>query len=500
MKDMGERVVDVVVLGCGAAGMSAALAAKERGADVVIVEPQSPSTHTPNVRMSGGWVMMASDVDRASLYLSRCGGGLVEEDICRAWAERAVGLQQWLESIGVGMGTTDRGPEQPRLEGADSIHNGLAFTMLPADFPGRGGLTKVGGRVERGEAVYRGLRTAVRSANIEILWSTEPQSLVTEGSGPPTVTGVLVSGPQSGANHRISARRGVILATGGFGADEYLLNQFLGIPTRFYGNPGNRGGGLRLAMSVGADLVRMNRMVGRGVMSFSDTSGIRLGFMVDIPKGGYVIFDQLGRRYANEYEQAQLSHSFYYHMLQFDRENAAYVRSPSFYIFDERRRRAGPLAYRDIGPGAVGLYDWSADNQREIDSGWISKGMSASEAAIAAGYGRDGTSTIEATIMAYNDACKRGVDAFGRPPDSLIPLDTPPYYCVPLYVGGPYPHGGPRRDVEGRVMSILGPAVPGLFGAGEMGQAIGVLYPAAGAAISEAICLGRLAGETAAGS
>ena len=95
------------------------------------------------------------------------------------------------------------------------------------------------------------------------------------------------------------------------------------------------------------------------------------------------------------------------------------------------------------------------------------------------------------TVEEYSRGCGAGPDAFGRPASSLIPLDSPPYYCMPLYPGGPNTCGGPRRDEHARI--------PGLYGAGELGEAVGMLYPANGGNLSESVCFGRIAAEHALG-
>ena len=107
-------------------------------------------------------------------------------------------------------------------------------------------------------------------------------------------------------------------------------------------------------------------------------------------------------------------------------------------------------------------------------------------------------------VMATNDrvvqqGCAVGQDAFGRPLSSLVPLDSPPYYCMPLYPGGPNTCGGPRRDEHARILSPSGQPIPGLYGAGELGEAVGMLYPANGGNLSESVCFGRLAAEHAMG-
>jgi hypothetical protein len=175
-----------------------------------------------------------------------------------------------------------------------------------------------------------------------------------------------------------------------------------------------------------------------------------------------------------------------------------YTRSPSYYLFDQRRMEAGPLTFLERGACGVGLYSWSTDNSEELARGWIGRGSTPAEAVAA--VGALATTTFDETVDDYNAGCVTGVDRFGRPQATLVPLDTPPYYSVPMYADGRNTTGGPERDARGRVLAALdGRQIAGLLGAGELGQAIGVLYPAAGCSLSEALCSGLRAGETAAG-
>ncbi len=95
----------------------------------------------------------------------------------------------------------------------------------------------------------------------------------------------------------------------------------------------------------------------------------------------------------------------------------------------------------------------------------------------------------------YNDACQTGSDRFGRPEKSLVPLDQPPFYCMPLWPGSPNTSGGPRRNERAQVIDVFGEPIPGLYEAGELGEAVGALYPANGANLSDALCFGRIAAE-----
>ena len=85
----------------------------------------------------------------------------------------------------------------------------------------------------------------------------------------------------------------------------------------------------------------------------------------------------------------------------------------------------------------------------------------------------------------------------GRPPENLVPIEGPPYYCVPLVPGGPNTSGGPKRNARAEILNPYGEAIPGLYGAGELGQPVGQLYPAGGCNLSEGICFGQIAVESA---
>src|SRR3546814_2967634 len=111
------------------------------------------------------------------------------------------------------------------------------------------------------------------------------------------------------------------------------------------------------------------------------------------------------------------------------------------WIFDSRRFGARPLS-----GGSFGQYAWSNDNRTEIEMGWIKEAESAEEAARLAGC--LDPERAAATIDAYNAACASGEDEFGRPTSSLVPIDQPPYYCVPVYPGGATTNGGPRSDAK----------------------------------------------------
>lgn len=494
-----STTVDIVVVGFGAAGAAAALTAAEHGASVVIIEKLPRDGHTPSTMMSGGLIMSITDIEAATHYLDACAAGMVPSEVSRAWARKASELDGWLlRQAGLATSVIG-GAEHLEFSGADAIAvRQLASPDAQAAEPSADALAvRAAGTFKRpvvgaaGFKLFAGLACAVDERGIEVRWGC-PAVRLERSQG--RVVGVHVA--VGDLTELIRGERGVVLACGGYGNDEQLKRHHLkAFPVYFYGNPGNVGDGVRMAQAVGADLWHMNQMVGRGIGHFPRKDRPPLTVALRLHPPGYVIVDRHGRRFANETAQAEMKHAFYYEMIGFDSERLEYPRIPSYWIFDEHRRSAGPLTSTLTGPVRVGLGQWSADNRAEIDCGWIASSDTVEGATAAAGV--EDPTQAAATVDLYNAACRSGTDAFGRPAHTLVPLDQPPYYCVPLYPGGSNTSGGPRRDQYARVLDPFGEPIPGLYGAGELGQAIGFLYPADGANISEAICFGQIAVDAA---
>ena len=482
MNDSFDQVFDIVVVGYGAAGAAAAITARDLGLSVAIVEKQAKARHTSNTRMSAGLIMTVTDADAATGYLARCAGGMVPIEASRSLAARAAKLQDWLDRVTPTLGLAKVNGAEHDFPGAEAI---VAWQPANARF-------RLDPQVQSGLHLDACLKQAVDARGAEVFWATPALRLRRNGE---RVTGVEV---QSGiATLTIGARLGVVLASGGFEFDEAAKQSFLrAYPMYFYGNPGNTGDGVRMAQEVGADLWHMNQIVGRGIMHFELPDGTPTGFFTTISPPGYVITDCAGRRFANEDSQAALLHAFYYDLLAFDAEKGAYPRIPCYWFFDDIRRRAAPLVPQYNGVSAVGLYEWSTDNTREIACGWIAQADTIEE--LAEKVGIDDPQGAANTISRYNEACRSGgPDPFGRKRETMVPISEPPFCCVRLWPGGSNTTGGPRRDELGRIIDAFGRPVRGLFGAGELGQVSGLIYPADGFNIAEALCFGQIAVETA---
>jgi succinate dehydrogenase/fumarate reductase flavoprotein subunit len=475
---------DVVVVGFGAAGVATALTAARRGADVLVLERQAATAHTPSAKAAAAFVLTVTDVEQGARYLDRCAAGTTPYAVSRAWAALAADLEGWLREACPGI-TSAPGEgmhgvaAHADFDGADAVRT-LQFTV-----PGSTG--------RPGAELFVALaESAGATGRVRVAWNHRGRRLVRDDAG--RVAGLDCALPD-GSVRRIRARRGVVLTTGGFENDQGLVRQYLrAAPMYFAGNPDNTGDGLRMAQAAGAGLWHMNGAEGRQVGRFDLGDGRWLAFQMALPPGGYVVLDGAGRRFCDEHRYTRI-HTVWYELLAYDVGTHTYPRIPAYWVFDARRFTAGPLVSSMIGPVSMGLYTWSPDNTAELARGWISAGATATELGTALGMARP--DAVDEAVADYNAGCAIGEDAFGRPASSLVPLQ-PPFYAVPLYPGGVGTMGGPEHDEHGRVLDPFGDPIGGLYSAGSVGQMIGDLYPAPGSGWSEALCAGRMAGAAAA--
>jgi succinate dehydrogenase/fumarate reductase flavoprotein subunit len=282
-------------------------------------------------------------------------------------------------------------------------------------------------------------------------------------------------------------------------------------PFRFYGNPGNTGDGVNMVLKAGAALWHMNNISGR-VTGWWPDYPIAFTIRTIRPKGrlhnyidrngkeipqfpssfSFIMVDKYGNRFTNEIYK---THTFYWETVCFDTEKAEFPRIPCHFIFDEKTRKEGPVAMQIGCPGPIKLYEWSLDNSKEIERGWIRKGNTIRELAEKIGVPAD---NLEKTVAKYNRYCKECHDPeFKRRQKTLIPLDTPPFYEVIQWPGGPNTQGGAKRNKNAQVVDPDDKPIPRLYSAGEFGSIYGFLYEGGGNT-AECIAFGRISGMNAA--
>ena len=219
-----------------------------------------------------------------------------------------------------------------------------------------------------------------------------------------------------------------------------------------------------------------------------------------------IFIDQRGNRFSNERFKL---HAFGYELANFDCYATCYPRIPAFWIFDEKRRKLGPIASKhgacNPPKGIKGPihYIWSEDNLEEIEKGWIMKADTLEELGEMLKADPDthnlfDVSNFLRTVERYNGFCKKGEDEdFHRPKNGLDPINEGPFYAVKLWPGGPNTQGGPRKNIQCQVIRPDETPIRRLYACGEMGSFFGMLYNGGGN-LAECIAMGRVAGKNAA--
>ncbi len=484
---------DVAVVGYGAAGAVAAINAHDHGAAVVLLEKmRHPGGGSI---LAGGALKAVHDPEKAVAYLTVTQGGRVDEALIRTFARGLLELPQYLEQLAeLDAATVGRRPENAPaglypFPGAETF-----FTVQIQAIPGFQGYpwASTGGNLN-GQRLIKLLVDQVESRRIPVHFETPATALITDEAG--AVIGVRAV--REGVAIAIRARKGVILASGGFEFNEKLKREYLeAIPVYAMGNPGNTGDGILMAQKAGAALWHMWHIHGSYGFKFPEVEpAIRVsigGARNPERKVAWILVDQGGRRFMNEYQPAPQD-TMHRPLGYFDPDRPGYPRIPAYLVFDEEGRQLGRIAHPLAAqPGQD--YQWSSDNRAEIERGWIKQADTlaglAEQLAIPA-------SEFLQTVARWNEQVTVGRDSdFGRPPGTIVPIRQGPFYGVPVWPICTNTQGGPEHDAEQRVLDPYGKPIPGLYAVGELGSFFGHLY-LLGGNLSECVISGRIAGKAA---
>ncbi|HXZ34507.1 MAG TPA: FAD-dependent oxidoreductase [Thermodesulfobacteriota bacterium] len=484
----GDYETDVLIVGYGAAGANAAIAAHDAGARALVIEKLGfPGG---NSGVCAGAMVIPESLEEAIQYYRALSFGTAEEEMIRSFAEEMVNIPRLLTELGIEF-------KVRRTE--------------PAYFP-----SFLTGQVKRiqvsptGADGFRFLQNLVQDRKVEVLMDTPATALIQD---PRTREVIGVKARRKGKEITFLARRGVILACGGYEYNRGMIADFHFPGATDYifpwGTPGNTGDGIKLASEAGAALWHIASIewgafcARKPSQKFGTAVGAGLGRAM--AEGSFVFVNKYGKRFMPE-NTSLIHRKAPLEILFFDHERAEYRNLPAYMVFDETYRRRGPVAstrehFQEMWGGPVGyptvhkIYEWSQDNQAEINQGWMFQADTL--AALAGKIGAD-ASALEETVRNFNQACREGRDLqFGRPGKSLAPLETPPYYAVELALTLVNTQGGPKHNKDCQVLDFGNRAIPRLYAAGEVSSFFGFLYQG-GNNYPEAWAFGQIAGRKAA--
>ena len=500
---MTEQQYDVVVVGSGGGALTGAALAAKAGLSVCVVEKTDKLGGTSAYSGGACWLPGSQVQQRAGIsdstegareYLSAILEGADPEKV-EAFLTTSPRLVAELEDDpdldfewlpfseyydAPGRVPFGRSIQPTNIKRADLPPEVADLVRPPVerDRAGEGGRNTLSG----GQALIARLATILLREGSSIRTNLPVTGLVTDDSG--RVTGVAAMSPEGPVE--IAARRGVLLAAGGFEGNEELRRE-----RHIPGNTAwtmaprgtNTGEPMQAAVALGAATdfsalgwfcPGLEQPDGGG----SFTLGFRSGFMVD----------QTGRRYANEclpYDR-------------FGREMAeAPERIPSWYVFDSREDGRLPAIAMPEG-----------DPASHLEAGtWVSA-ASIADLATATGLPAD---ALAETVERFNGYAATGVDEdFGRgddeydtffaggegPNKALSPLDAPPYFAARFVLSDLGTKGGLVTDAAGRVLREDGTPMAGLYAAGNTAASVfGSVYPGPGAPLGSAMVFAALAVE-----
>lgn len=447
---------DVVVVGAGLAGTVAAITAAEAGCRVAVVE-KTPAPGGSAVLSGGSFAFGGTDLqqqqgiedspERLRRDLLDVGRHLNDPALVDVYVDEQLAAYAWLRDLGVHFErvTLSSNQSSPRTHGTN------ARAMF--------------------ECVQR---RADRTPGIEYRKGAGVERLRTEDG---RVSGVAVGG--SAAGEQFSARLGVVLATGGFSRSAEHIATFAPalIPAKPMAGAGHTGDGLRMGMSLGADLADMGHVKGTFGTSTAAVPGEPI-LLIAMYRGAVVV-NVAGKRFVDE-------------SLSYKTIGDRCLEQPDalgFQVFDSAVMAEGR---RDITVN---------DFQGALERGYAVQAPTLEELARTAGIDPAG---LTSTIETYNEDVRSGRDReFGR--SSLgggvgtpRPIAEPPFFAYPCTTGIPSTYGGLRVDPTMRVVDVFGETIPGLLAAGEV---VGGFHGAgyiSGSSLAKSLIFGRVAGRTVA--
>ena len=486
---------DIVIVGAGGAGMTAAITAAEAGRSVVIVESQA-MVGGNSVRATGG--MNAADTPNQdeNEFTEAAGVEKTLQTAASEWADHevitalaATVAEQWAEYQANPVGYFDSAElmELDTLIGGHGINDPALVETLctnSADaiaWLGEQGieLTSVGAaggasvkRIHRplddeglvisvGSYIIPRLQSKCEELGVEILLNTTANKILTDADG--AAVGIEAT-DKDGATVTVNAKA-VILASGGFGANLDMVTEYKPELEGFMTTnaAGAQGQGIDMAVAIGAGTVDMDQIQIHPTVEYNSSHLITEGLRGD----GAILVNTEGKRFIDEVATR-------------DVVSAAEIAQP------------GSFSWLIIDQDMV---DVSSVIQGYIENGYTFSGETYEELAEAIELD---PAVFAETMNNWNAAVAAGVDEeFGRT-SFVDPLDTAPFYAIKVTAGIHHTMGGLTINPQTQVLAGDGTVIDGLYAAGEVTGGVHGGNRLGGTAVADFVVFGRIAGEQAA--
>ena len=479
-----DKKFDVVVAGCGAAGLSAAVSAAELGAKVAVLERAPIEERGGNSRYTEAFMRMknideVSD-DFVSHFAANASGYYLDPALTHAttaayadWPS-VVKAMSFADPEVVMTFAAEAGPALRWLEGHGVKIADIPFAFLTTSTTR---LAPIGG----GLAIVEALAASAEKRGVTFFYETSARDLITDGNG--RVVG-LTAATTNNKLIRFDARA-VVLACGGFEGNPEMQTRYMGERAMYLrpvsrGGHYNKGDGVRMGMAVGAagsgDFSRFHAEPIDPRSSKSEAN------IMVFPYG--ILVNRTGRRFCDEAPGA------------IDGTYEAITRQ----IFDQPEG----IAYLILDQKIEDVPRWKLAVQTDQPP---VTAPSIGDLAKALGLP---AAVLEESVSAFNGACRSAPFNPGRadgslgtdgllPPKSNFarPLDAPPYLAYPMITANVFSFGGLKTNAQAQVLNLDGQPIPGLYAGGEV---IGLYFGRYNGATSvlRGVTFGRLGGRAAA--
>jgi tricarballylate dehydrogenase len=455
---------DFVVVGCGAAGLSAAVnyidTAKQQGRTprVAVVESAPKEQRGGATRWTTARFRAGEDFSLDPLFVGKVekvSKGLSDLEYCRVLEREVPTTLRFLEGNGVKL-----------LHYGPPVAMGVEHEVTP-----EGG----------GKAIVEALASSVeKTGSAEILYQTEAVRLSLGADG--CVQGVVVRG-EDGLQRTLSARA-VVLACGGFEGNKEMLTRYLGtnacdLPLLAPGLAFNQGAGIKMAMDIGAGTSGQFDMIHTELVDRRTTRPD--AYIYAHPFG--IVVNAHGKRF---YDEGQGTFEETFELIAFE-------------VWRNQNQSAYFIADQTI-TGHKGIMVLFDTDKPPVEAATVPE--------LAKLLGLDPAQLVR-TVDAYNAAIGPGEfdphKRDGKRTRGLTPeksnwayrLEKPPYFAYPLTSAICFTYGGIRTDLDARVVTANGVPLPGLYAAGEIVGLFYHEYPA-GTSVLRSLTFGRIAGIHAA--